>query len=61
MALEQDMEELKEFLKQKGIGTYIIGIKDPDTNDEAFMSDGSPSWCVGMATLIRHDIIFGGE
>lgn len=60
-SLEDNLEKIKSMLDEMGIGTYVIGVKDPDTNDEACMFDGSPSWCIGMLELIKQEVIFGKD
>ena len=52
------MAEIETVLKSNGIGTYVVVFKDPDSENEASLFDGSYAWVYGhlsfVADLIKH-------
>jgi hypothetical protein len=57
-------EELKAFMKERSIGTFVVAFKDPDSDITCQISDGSYAWgigaCVQMEDLFRYRCVQNG-
>ncbi len=56
-ACDKAQEEIDEVLKKHGIGTYIVVMKDPDTQSERRCYNGSMAWVVGHCSFLKDEVI----
>lgn len=50
-AVEAALEEIIAACARHGVGTYMILLQDPDSQNELYSVEGSKPWIVGSLTL----------
>jgi len=47
------LSKIEVLLRDHDIGEYVIALKDPDSDNDTFMSKGSPVWVIGASEAIK--------
>lgn len=53
MGVAQAIAEIEGVLEKHGIGTHLIVLKDPDSDSEVTIYNGSCAWICGQAVIIE--------
>lgn len=51
------VEKTKAALREAGIGSFIFFAKDPDSDCEANIHEGTLVWRLGASELMKQDIV----
>lgn len=50
--VEKAQAEIDDVLKKHGIGTYLVILKDPDSDNESTCYNGAYAWLAGHAAFM---------
>ena len=51
-----DLARIKAAFQEAGVETYLVVLKDPDSDFVARMTNGSTVWLLGAAAIIHRNL-----